>query len=208
MSDLSLMRIGPTYGGSGTASPFRGDITGAQLVSDAHGRYAEASRRGTLFIAHNTAALALSVALATTYTGLCISNPLLSKVNLELVGAAFALTVAPAAIASLHIIGGYSVSTNVVHTTPLAAPGIQSLPLGNQMKSVANADSAATIPTPGYILPLKGGFTAAALPAPTMEWMDIAGLITVGPGGFVCLGALTAVTGFAAFAWEEVPALP
>jgi len=207
MSDLSLMRVGPTYGGSGTASPFRGDITGAQIVSDAHGRYAEASRRGSLFIAHNTAAQAVSVALATVYTGLCISNPLGSKVNLELVGAGFCLTVAPAAIASLHIIGGASPNTQVVHTTPLAAPGIQSMPLGNQAKSSANADAAATIPTPGYIWPLKGGFTAAALPAPAVEWVDVAGIITVGPGGFVCIGALTAVTGFGAFAWEEVPIL-
>lgn len=208
MSDLSLMRIGPTYGGSGTASPFRGDVTGAQIVSDAHGRYAEASRRSTLFVAHNVAALAVSVALATVYTGLCISNPLGSKYNLELIGAAFALTVAPAAIASLHIIGGYSPSTDVVHTTPLAAPGIQVMPLGSKSKAIANADSSATIPTPGYLLPLKGGFTAAALPSPPIEWIDVGGLITIGPGGFVCIGALTAVTGFGAFAWEEVPLIP
>lgn len=204
MSDLSMMRIGPVLGQGGTATPFRATHTSSQVVSDAHGRYAEASRRGTLFIAHNVAAQAVSVALATAYTGLCISNPVNSKVNLELVGAAFALTVAPAAIASLHIIGGWA-NANVVHTTPLAAPGIQPMPLGSTVVSQAKADSSATISTPGYILPLYGGFTAAALPSSPMLWCDVAGLITVGPGGFVCIGALTAVTGFGAFAWEEVP---
>jgi hypothetical protein len=208
MSDLSLQRVGPTFGGSGTAAPFRGDMTGAQVVADAHGRYAEASRRGTLFIAHNVAAQAVSVALATTYTGLCISNPLGNKFNLELLGAGFALTVAPAAIASIHVIGGFSLTANVTHTTPLAAPGIQSTLLGGGNVSTAKADSAATIPTPGYILPMQGGFTAAALPSSPIVWTDIAGLITVAPGGFVCIGALTAITGFGAFAWEETPILP
>lgn len=204
MSDLSLMRIGPLSQGDGTALPFRGDISGAQVVTDAHGRYAEASRRGVLFVAHNVAAQAVSVALATAYTGLCISNPLGNKFNLELLAAGFALTVAPAAIASLHIIGG-SAPTNVVHTTPLGAPGIQSTLLGGGFASTAKADSSATITTPGYLVPLVGGFTAAALPSSPIVWTDVAGLITIAPGGFVCIGALTAVTGFGAFAWEEVP---
>jgi hypothetical protein len=115
--------------------------------------------------------------------------------------------VAPAAIASLHLIGGFSFTANVTHTTPLAAPGIQNALLGAQQSPSAKVDSAAIIPTPGYILPLEHGFTAAALPNHAMPWVDLGGIVVVGPGGFVALGALTAVTGFAGLVWEEIPIL-
>jgi len=49
MADLSLQRVGPTYGGTGTATPFRGEITGAQVVSDGHGHYWEAVRTGNVY---------------------------------------------------------------------------------------------------------------------------------------------------------------
>jgi len=205
MSDLSLMRIGPVLQGDGTGTPFRATVTGAQVVTDAHGRYAEAARRGSLFVAHNVAAQALTVGLATVYTGLCISNPLGNKFNAEILGYGFALTVAPAAIASIHMQGGYSAIANVVHTTPLAAPGIQNTLLGIGAPSTMKADSSATTVNPGYVLPLMGGFTAAALPASPMVWHDVSGLIVVPPGGWVAIAALTAVTGFGGFAWEEVP---
>src|SRR5256885_14227253 len=111
MSDLSLQRVGPVLGGQGTATPFRGGITGAQVVQDGHGRYTEAARLGNLFLAHNVAAQAVSVALTTTYTGLCLSNPLGNGKNFSLLAASFVLTVAPVAIASIHLIGGYSATT-------------------------------------------------------------------------------------------------
>jgi hypothetical protein len=34
---------------------------------------------------------------------------------------------------------------------------------------------------------------------------DLGGLIIIPPGGFVAIGALTAVTGFGALVWEEQP---
>lgn len=196
--------VGPNPGALGAIKPMRFDGTGAQVMSDAHGRYAEAARRGTLFVATNVAAQAISVALTTTYTGLCISNPLGNTRNAELLGVGFALSVAPAAIATLHVIGGYSALANVTHTAALAAPGIQNCLLGTGPASSLKADTQATIVNPGYVLPLMGGFTAAALPSSPMVWVDLAGLLVVPPGAWVALGALTAVTGFSAFAWEEI----
>jgi hypothetical protein len=200
---LAELRQGPAILGAGAVREARGTHTGELGISGVHGCYAEAARRGRLYIAHNVAAQAISVALTTTYTGLCISNPLGNTKNLELLAAGLALSVAPAAIASLHVIGGYSATTAVAHTTPLAAPGIQNCLLGVGAPSTAKADSAATIVNPGYVLPLMGGFTAAALPASPLVWVDLAGLLCIPPGAWVALGALTAVTGFSAFAWEE-----
>jgi len=188
----------------GAKSIGRGGRSGEQIVADGHGRYQEAVLGGNVFYAHNVAAQAVSVALATAYTGLCLSNPMGSGKNLVLLAAQFAITVAEAAIASQHLIGGYS-TTAVTHTTPLAAPGIQSALLNGQSNSIAKVDSSATIPTPGYIWPLRAGFTAAALGGPSLGAFDYGGLFVIPPGGFIAIGALTAVTGFGAFAWEEVP---
>lgn len=180
--------------------------TGAQIVADAHARYAEACSRGRLMVAHNVAAQAVSVALTAVYTGLCISNKIGNNKHLSLLGVGFALTVAPAAIASLHVLSGFSATVDVVHTTPLAAPGPRNCLIGVGAPPTALADSAATIVNPTYLHPLMGGFTAAALPASPLVWCDIGGLYTFPPGAWFALGALTAVTGFAAFVWEELDA--
>jgi hypothetical protein len=200
-------RTGLITAADGTVSPLRTDKTGGLLVADVHAKYMEAVLRGGVFIASNVGAQAVSVALATTYTGLMISNPLNSGKNMVLLAGQYALTVAPAAIASLHLIGGWS-STAVTHTTPLAAPGIQGALINGGGGSAMKADSAATIPTPGYIAGLGSGFTAAALYATTPGLIDFGGIFIVPPGGFLGWGALTAVTGFGTLIWEEVNVSP
>lgn len=201
---LSEIRVGPGVGNDGTVSPGRATKTLASVVSDAHGRYQEAALRGKLFSASNVAAQAVSVALTTTYTGLCLSNPIGNTKNLVLLGCQYALSVAPAAIASLHLIAGYSGTTNVTHTAALAAPGIQNNLIGTGQPSTAKADTQATIVNPGYLIPIGSGFTAAALYGTTPLWIDLGGLFVLPPGAWVAIGALTAVTGFGGLAWEEV----
>jgi hypothetical protein len=196
-------RVGPQSSGENSTVPLRVSRMSAVVTTDAHGRYTEAVVRGSVFIASNVAAQAVSVALATTYTGLCVSNPIGSGRNLAILGFQYAISVAPAAIASIHLIGGFSGTTNVTHTTPLAAPGIQNCMLGGAL-GVAKADSAATIVNPGYLIGAGSGFTAAALYATTPSWIDLGGLIICPPGGWVAVGALTAVTGFGTIAWEEI----
>ena len=209
MSDLQ--RVGAVVGGVGSAPPFTASIMGASRTSDAHGRYMNAALEGRLFTASNVAAQAVSVALTTTYTGLCISNPAGSGKILALLGCQYALSVAPAAIASLHLIAGYSAAGIVTHTTPLAAPGIQSAIInggGFSANSAAKVDSAATIVNPYYLMPIGSGFTAAALYATTPSMIDLGGWPIIPPGGWVAFGALTAVTGFGGFLWEELPLIP
>jgi hypothetical protein len=196
-----------SQGDGGSTGSIRTGRTNEQIVCDSHGRYYEPASRGRVFFASNVAAQAVSVALTTTYTGLCISNPLGSGFNLALIGCQYALTVAPAGIASLHLLAGYSTTTNVTHGTPLASPGIQGGLIGPGLGvgSVARADSAATTVNPTYLMGVGSGFTAGALYGTTPSWIDLAGQIVVPPGGWVAWGALTAVTGFGSFSWEEIP---
>lgn len=202
MSIPLVGQVGPQTVSDGSLVPPRLGRNGELVVQNLHGRYYEQVMRGNVFGASNQAAQAVSVALATTYTGLILSNPPQSGKNLVLLSAGYALSVAPAGIASIHLIGGWQ-STEITHTTPVSP---RSMLLGNPNATAATAktDSAATIPAPVYLMSLMGGFTAGALPASPNALFDIDGQLVITPGGFVAIGALTAVTGFGAFVWEEL----
>jgi len=202
MPASAYLTVGPQTGTDGAVVASRAGRTGEGIVTELQARYAEQVIRGNTFLAANTGAQAVSVALATTYTGLCLSNPIGSVRNLVLVEVSFGLTVAPAAIASIHLIGGSSATAQVTHTTPVTPT---SALLGSSFTAAGKADSAATIPTPIYLDTLMGGFTAAALPSSPSTTFDIAGRIVLGPGGFIAIGALTAVTGIGSMTWVEVP---
>lgn len=194
--------VGPTPRSDGPApGPERVDRTNARVVVDAHGRYFEAASRGLMFSAANQAAQAVSAALATTYTGILLYNPVGSGRILVPTKVKFALSVAPAAIATLGILGGFSATGGVTaQTTKL---GVQNCRIGDTSTGVGIALSAATIVTPTWIFQLEDGFTAAALPNPTIPY-DFEGQFAILPGGFLGVGALTAVTGLGSIAWEEV----
>ena len=192
---------GMTYNEGQDDVPLRMGRQGEAVVTQHHGKYYNQAVRGNLFYAANQAAQAVSVALATTYTGLCVSNPVGSGVNLSLLRVGIALQAAPAAIAPIGLIAGYSATANVTHTNALTPANLF---LGGNTP-LAKADDQATISTPVWIAQLVGGFTAAALFGTSPSLVDIDGAIVVPPGGFVCIGALTAVTGLFSMWWEEVP---
>lgn len=187
--------------GPGPDSGFRQGKTGEMIVSELHGRYYETTLRGRNFSAANQAAQAVSVALATTYTGILLYNPPNSGFNLVPNKVKFALSAAPAAIASIMLLNGFSATGGVTAQTTALSP-TQNL-IGGP-KGVGIALSAATILTPTWLFPLYDGFTASALPAPTLP-VDLEGNFIIPPGGFIGIGALTAVTGFGGISWEEVP---
>ena len=198
------LKVGPVSAADNTTISKRGTKEGALVTSDILGKYGELSSRGKLFVAANVAAKATSVGLTTTYTGLCVSNPAGSGKNLIMLGCQYAISVAEVAIATQHLIAGYSVAGVVTHTVVLPSPGIQNCFINGASDSVANADTEATIVNPFYLIPVRGGFTAGALGGPgTGNWIDLNGMFTIPPGGWIANGSLTATTGFAAFVWTE-----
>lgn len=172
----------------------------------------ELAASGDLYYVCSQAATAVSVALATTYTGLCLSNPAASGVEAILWGVGTALSLAPAAIAPLGLQGGWAAAGITVHTTPLVwgtaagwmhqGFGLLTMAAGNAPKCLY--DAACTTVGPKLLMPLVSGFTAAALPAammPCRTWLD--GSIVLQPGGWVAIYALTAVTGLWSLYWSE-----
>src|SRR3990167_9946018 len=96
----SPLKVGPVVAADGQTVSGRADKTGAQIISSIHGKYAESVLRGNVYSAANVAAKAASVALTTTYTGLCVSNPAGSGRNLVILGFQYAVSVAEVAIRS------------------------------------------------------------------------------------------------------------
>jgi hypothetical protein len=171
-------------------------------VSDVLPRLAALGWSGKIFSTANQAAQAVSVALATTYTGLGIYNPVGSGVNLIPLKVKFALSVAPAAIATIGAIAAYAATGGVTAQTTKTT--VQSGIIGNTGTGQGIGLSAATIVTPTWFDQFRDGFTASSLPNPTsFDFID--GYTLVAPGGFYGIGALTAVTGLGAIFWAELP---
>lgn len=187
--------------GDGAPSAIRLGRTGAQIVGELHGRYYESMRVGIMYSAANQGAQAVSVALATTYTGLLLYNPINSGRILVPNKLKYSLSVAPAAIAPLGLLAGFAATGGV--TAQTTALSVQNNQIGNAGRGVGIALSAATIVTPTVLATLYDGFTAAALPAPTVV-TDLEGCFGILPGAFVGIYALTAVTGIGWMSWEEI----
>ncbi len=201
------LKVGPVTAADNSTSSLRGTKEGALVTHSAYGKYGELARRGKLFFAANVAAKATSVALTTTYTGLCVSNPAGSGKIAIMLGFQYAISVAEAAIASQHLIAGYSSAGVVTHTVALPAPGIQNCLINGTSGSAMNADTECTIVNPEYFMPVRGGFTAGALGGPgTGNFIDLDGMIALPAGAWIANGSLTATTGFAGFIWTEVDA--
>jgi len=182
----------------------RGGKQGDQLVSELHGRYYEQCYRKNLYFAASQTVAITTVGLATTYTGLCISNPITSNINAVLNKCSMMQSVIQATQPEAYAIAtGFNATTNVTHTTPLAVhANFLNAPVG-----LVVADTSSTLPTAPFYT-FFGGQTASATTQPGTIIFDLEGSIILPPGGYACwvTPAQASVTGlWFSFQWEEVP---
>ena len=161
------------------------------------------SLAGVVGFAANQTGATTSVALATTYTGLVLSNPAASGKNLSLLRVAGICNVAPAAFTAVGLITGWLAAGITVHTTPITllnanvGLGVTGL--------VAKVDAAATlVGTPAWARWLTESIAA------TGEFQfdeNVNGEIVIPPGGYVAIGTLIGgpTAGLlASFTWAEI----
>lgn len=180
---------------------------GDLIVSELHGVCYEAAYRRTLF---NGAIVGqvTTVGLATTYTGLCLSNPVGSQVNLVLWKVGYAFIVAFAAGSAVGIMTGYNSTTNVTHTAAVT-PRSQFFGVGGS--GIGLLDSSATLPTAPTVNTIFGaGLTGAITTTPfgLGGVIDLQGSIILPPGAYAAVYTSTisgAAGGAFSFTWEEVP---
>jgi len=198
-------RVGQIYAQDGARENVRLGKFGEVLVSELMGRYYSNSYRQNHFHASVQAGVTSSVGLATTYTGLVISNPLGNSKLMVPLSFSVAQSVINAAVNAIGIACGYSASTNVTHTTPVT-PRNNLFGIGPAPTMLA--DVAATLPTaPFYTGPWVAD-TPAATTNPPGTNIDLGGLFVIPPGGWIMMAAIAASPAsalWASFQWAEVP---
>ena len=192
---------------TGGIGPLRLDERGALIVNNGGGRYYEAVKRGNVYIAANQTGCVWTVGLATTYTGLCLTNPLGSGKNLSILGVSHQEVVAPTGIAAVYLAGLYHATA----VTQSVASTILRANIGpSAAASIALAATGATLPAaPKILMNLTAGHTSGALStSANPAFTELGGLLVVEPGGFLLIANFTigvAVGQQGAFIWEEVP---
>lgn len=182
---------------------------GDGIISELHPRYYEAAYRKARFNAANQTGIATTVGVATTYTGLVLSNPVGSSVNLVVgkVGVAFPVAVAAGLVYGLMV--GYHASTNVTHTA--ASTTLRNNFVGVGSTPVGLVDTSATLPTAPTVSHVLGAVGTAAMTAPATLppcLYDMEGDIILPPGAYCAFftSAASGALGFmGSFSWTEVP---
>lgn len=178
---------------------------GDQIASELHARYYEQTYRGNTFSASTQAVATTTVGLATTYTGLVISNPVGSSVNMVLTKASIMQSVIQSTQVEAYAIAvGYNASTNVTHTAALTPISNK---IGSGLTAVGKADTSATLPTaPTYHTFVQNTSTATANGSGSV--IDLEGSVILIPGAYALwvTPAQASVAGlWFSFQWEEVP---
>lgn len=179
----------------------RGGKQGDQILSELHARYYETTYRQNMFsLCTQGTGVTTTAALATTWTGLGVANPVGSGVNLVL-NKFGATQFAAGAAATIGIMGGAGVIASTL--TP------QSRIIGGGLVSKMNGSAGATISTPVLIASF-GSLGSVATTAYGLEagiFVDLEGSIIVPPGSFIASYTSVVTTSALQFhyAWEEVP---
>ncbi len=193
---------------AGTQTVLRQGNMGDAIASELHGKYYETNYRRALFNGAMVGQIT-TVGLATTYTGLCLSNPIGSTVNLVINKVGYAFAVAFAAASVIGLMTGYNSGTNVTHTVAVT-PRSQFFGVGSS--GTALLDSSATLPTAPTLNTILGvGLTGAITTTPGIgpTIVDLDGSIILPPGAYCAFYTSTvsgAASGAFSFQWEEVPA--
>ncbi len=202
--------VGPVTRADGFVDgPVRVGREGEATVTDAHGRYYEANRRGSVFLLSGTALAPTAYVGAGAGTPLlAIHNPVTSGKILELLAVGFA-----------HRVGGSAAGA----TTLAAWSGVSAQPTGTQTvprNSYSQQQAGST--ALGFVntaltgstalnlaLPLWGYQIIGATPVSQAEspgLLDVAGLVIAVPGNQIAVGltvAVASLTADIAMLWEE-----
>lgn len=195
----------PTNQGVGATPNIRSGKLGDVVYSPLHAKYYETTYNGNEFFAATTALVTTTVGLAATYTGLSLSNPIGSTVNLVLNKVTFMQSVIQSTqIEAFAIATGFNATTQVTHTTPVTP---RTCKVGSGIVPQALADVSSTLPTaPVYTVFI--GATSTATADATFGVADLDGSIILTPGAYAAwvTPAQASVAGmWFSFQWEEVP---
>ena len=159
-----------------------------------------------LCLTSTQALVTTTVGLATTYTGLVLSNPITSSVNLVLNKCSMMQSVIQSTQVEAYAIAtGYNATTNVTHTTPVAP---RSCFVGASASGIGVADVSATLPTAPFYHCFVTNTGTATADSTGIQVVDFEGSLILPPGAYALwvTPAQASVAGmWFSFQWEEVP---
>lgn len=193
---------------SGGQGPLRINTEGGLVVSQAHGKYYEAVKAGRVFVAANQAAVALTAAMATTYTGLVLFNPSTSTKDFVLLGCGYALTVATPTATAIGLMTGTVVTAATMDAAAAITP--RNRLVGSTSTSSAIVDNGCTLNGTPVLEQVFGHSWTEATTAGSAgpnNWQDLDGSLIIQPSSYVAFYSFAANTAafILSFMWEEVP---
>jgi hypothetical protein len=205
-SATMLGEVGPGSAvADGTSQKIRLDKNKSLVVQLARGKYAEASRRGNLFMAH---AIVTAPVIYSTEAG--TGGPLLwngsSTVNASILAVGIGVTTVTTVAAAFGLTGGNGQSAAPTSTTAIDSTGNM---LVGGAASACTAYRVGTTVDNKWFMPL-GFLHTGALTVDSfgLGWIELDGLLTVPPNSYVSIAAsATATTTVmsACIIWEEIP---
>lgn len=226
MSDLQIR--GPVFGTTGSSVPFRADITAAQCVTDAHGRFQEAALRGTLFSGGMTTT---SISNATFTTGtlgatgtpiIGLWNPIGSGKNLvvlqarvQLIANAVTTFTGPGGLMWCTSVNQSAISTGIVPLSRLSLTASGSVAKVYANTALTGLSGSLVVQEASGLYSFSNAFsnalTAAGQATASGGGIDnIDGAIILQPGAIIALLGTTtpaSVSAASSIMWEELPIL-
>lgn len=188
---------------AGQTAPLRSNLDGALITQQAGGKYAEAVREGRVFVACNQAAVAITAAMATAYTGLVLFNPSTSTKNLVLLMCGYAATVAVPTATAIGLMTGVNAGDAAAAITP------RNRYVGGAA-SVAVVDNGCTLTGTPVLEQVFSSAWTEATTAGTVSppnVIDLEGSLILPANTYVAFysTAANAAAWLLWFMWEEVP---
>ena len=204
---LNELRVGPITSSDGSENTGRSDKQGSAVVTQSHGRYAEASIRRNIYFSY-VAAVAATVP-ATTFVGNFVWNPPDSGVVLSMLKWTAQIQVA-AADACLGLSLGYGAQAITPTSTPVVADasGCTFLGAGSPSSGKAKAYKDADLSVVStVVMNIMHETAAIATTGVDQVGGDFKGLWTIPPGYVVVMAAYVNAVDAAGLTctltWEE-----
>lgn len=201
--EFTRLQVGEQRAADGSIIMPRGSRQGDTICSNLHGRFTEQALNGNVYMGANQAAVATTAGLATTWTGLSLTNPSTSTVNIAILKFGWGQLIAQPTAAT--VLGLMTSDTTGLASAVTGYNGF------NGVGATSNAvlDNGGTIATPvlqmivGYV-----GTGALTVQMATKGEADIEGAIILPPGRSVLTytqAASAASQWMFSFVWEEIP---
>lgn len=196
-------RVGKISASEGSVNPARSNTEGATVVAPGTaGKYGDLVVADKVFSATSTAAVALTAALSTTFTGLVLENPATSEKNYVMLQCSWFQTVATPVAGGLGLMTGTDAGDAATGITP------RNSFIGSTVLSDAVVDTGcALVGTPVVQMLFSTNWTEAtsAGSQQPIAYIDINGLIVLKPGTYCATYSAVGETAafWFTFTWAE-----